>query len=309
MEEKVKISMFGISGSGKTCYLYAMAQILQGGARKDDFRLSVIANDMQQQAALNKGYMEMVADGRWPDGTNTTTDYDLRVRVQRNNMFKDVVPNLTLFDYAGGVWTNDTEEAREDRRKLMEAFAESSSLIFIVDGYTLLQAMNPEDRHPDHKDMTQPREIVAARQKIAFVENLFMSYKRLGETVPPVMVVITKSDVFIDDYELQKGKALVKEYLPSIFAHGCGVIAAITNVSLGSRLGSNMDKQITGQLSINTDHNIHLPLVYAVYAYLDERWEKEPNERAEIEKWAYSLRNMMNGKVELFKSGSPLIAL
>ncbi len=301
--------MFGISGSGKTCYLYAMAQILQGGARQGGFRLSVIANNMQQQALLNDGYMMMAADGKWPETTNVTTEYDLCVRVQYEDMFREIIPNLALYDYTGGIWTNNSDDAHQDRLRLMKAFAQSSSVVFLVDGVTLLQAMEPANLHPSHRNKATTQQIVQARQQIAFVENLFRSFKQQEGSMPPVMVVVTKSDVFADESELQQGKSLVKEYLPSIFARGSGIEAAITNVSLGTHLGST-NGAITGNLSLSTQYNIHLPIVFAVYAFLSEAYMNSPEEeQREIERWAAPMRAMMKDKVEMLNNGYPVIAV
>lgn len=303
--------MFGISGSGKTCYLYAMAQILQGGARHGDFRLSMIANDIRQQTELNNGYMQMAANGNWPKGSDSTTPYDMRVRVQFEGMFSDIIPSLTLLDYAGGIWTNDSKDSDRDRNNLMNEFSDSSAVLFLVDGKTLLQAMETIDLHPSHKGVATIQEIVMARQQISFVENLFMSYKETTESVPPVMVVVTKADVFADKDELAKGKMLIKEYLPSIFAKGSGIDAGITDVSLGTGLSVGSDgKQIIGHLSLSTQYNIHLPMVYGLYAYLSEAYEGSPrDEQIVIERLAVPLRAMMKDKVEIFSNGYPVISM
>lgn len=303
-----KISIFGVSRSGKTCYLYAMSQVLQRGAKLGDFRLSIIANDIAQQAALNSGYLEMAADGRWPQGNNTTNEYDLNVRVQNANSFKEIIPSLILYDYAGGVWTNNNPQSVQDRKQLMKAFAESSAIIFLVDGITLLHAMNNNDLHPSHRGTASIQEIVDAGQQIAFVENMFKAYKQNGNKVAPVMVVVTKADVFATSDELKNGKKLIKEYLPSIFAKGSQIDSAITDVSLGTHLGVGQGNQITGNLSLNTQYNIHLPIVYSLYAYLDGVYDQSsPAEQSYINQVLKPLREMMYGKVEMYNNGDPVI--
>ncbi len=288
-----------------------MAQVLQGGVRHGDLRLSMIANDMEQQAILNNGYLQMAVNGKWPEGSNMTIPYDLRVRVQFEGMFSDIIPSLTLLDYAGGVWTNNSPDAVQDRNNLMNEFRDSSAVLFLVDGQTLLQAMETVDLHPSHKGVATIQEIVMARQQISFVENLFVAYKEIGVTIPPVMVVVTKADVFTDQDELAKGKKLIKEYLPSIFAKGSGIEAGITDVSLGTGLSVGNDgRQIIGHLSLGTQYNIHLPMVYGLYAYLSEVYEGSPeDEREVIERIAVPLRAMMKDKVEMFSNGYPVIAV
>ena len=43
---------------------------------------------------------------------------------------------------------------------------------------------------------------------------------------------ITKADLFLNKNEVECGKKLIKRYLPSVFAKGSGIDAAITTVSL-----------------------------------------------------------------------------
>lgn len=305
-----KISMFGISGSGKTCYLYAMAQVLQHGAKEGAFRLSIIANDLEQQTLLNEGYLQMAADGMWPEGSIQTAEFDLCVRVQTGDIFRDIIPSLKLLDYKGGVWTTMSPDAVKDRKELMNAFSESSSVLFLVDGNTLLQAMDDSDLHPSHRGVVSINQKVMARQQISFVENLFMAYKQNSSSIPPVMIVVTKSDVFADTDEFNRGKVLIKDYLPSIFAKGSGIDVGLTAVSLGTNLSHGDGNKIEGHLSLSTQYNIHIPIVYALYAYLSEVYDYSPdNEKREIEHLVAPLQAMMKGRVDMYSNGYPVISV
>ena len=72
-----KICMFGISGSGKTCYLYAMAQVMSKGVKYgDSTHISIRSNDLIQQQQLFYGYNTMAAESKWPLPSNNTTEYD-----------------------------------------------------------------------------------------------------------------------------------------------------------------------------------------------------------------------------------------
>lgn len=52
----MKITMFGISNSGKTCYLCAMAKLFQDGVRQRDFKLFMNAKGdlWKNDSAVNK---------------------------------------------------------------------------------------------------------------------------------------------------------------------------------------------------------------------------------------------------------------
>lgn len=319
-----KISMFGLSGSGKTCFLYAMAQVLREGVcQGDDFKFSAIATEIPDQKALNNGYVEMAINGNWPPGSSETKQYDLHVTVECDGKLVKDIPDLTLHDYKGGIWDdNDEQKADNNRNDLMKKLFGSSAILFIVDGRTLLHAMDPNDLDPSHRNVATAEKNLMARQEISFGENMFRCFKEYSKTVtdknkikssqpnPPVLVVVTKSDVFADASELEKGKKLVKKYLPSIFAKGSGIEAGITSVSLGTGLSGKEGEQIGGRLILSTQYNIHLPMVFGLYAILSESYDGSPeDEKNDIELVMNPIRQMMKGKVDIFMNGYPAIIM
>ncbi len=304
-----KISMFGVSRAGKTCYLYAMSQIMDDGAkqREDGFRIQIKANDLEQAANLNEGYMSLVKN-TWPQGTNETKIYDFRVALQTNDEFFDrFIPNITLVDYKGGVWTLNDQTNVKERNNILNEFKESSALIFLVDGVTLLHAMDPNDRDVSHRQMSTTVTILDSRNQIRFIENIFYEYKKGNATVPPVLVAITKADVFSSTMELNMGIRYLKESLSSIFAKGSQIDAAITSLSLGENLSGKEGEHASGKFCLNTDHGIHLPMVFGIYALLSEGFDDfEPAEQHTAEIAMRSMRKMMRGKVEMFNNGYPV---
>ena len=325
----MKITMFGVSSSGKTCYLCAMAHLLQSGVQQEDFMLRLGAkrnfdDGTDYGKKLKEDYEESFYKGLWPDSTNKNTEYVFGVEMvcpsKEINDQNELVHELRLFDYAGGVWTDSGQEKKIDRDELVRQFEDSSVVLFLVDGNTLLKAMDPQKRNPCHRLMATEQEHYEAKQDIIFVRDLFAYYKqkRNGQGIPSVLVVVTKEDVFADENEFAQGKALVKELLPSIFAKGSQVEAAITNVSLGTSLGTQPGKDdkgksvsfITGDLRISTKYNLHIPIVYAMCAYFSERYDSSPeNEQNDIDKIYPYFLNMIRGRVEMFSNGYPLIAL
>lgn len=252
--------MFGLSGSGKTCYLYAMAQVMSRGVKcGDDMQISALANEVYQQQALFDGYDMMAIDKRWPSPSNSTTEYDLNFCL----LSKDYkhIPNVSvlLYDYAGGIWQNPTHEGENERRLLMENFKDSDALIFIVDSETVKKAMLDNPTIPD---------CLRAQQQVSLVQNLFNRYKREYLRMPPVLLCITKGDLFESKEENEKAYEYLRDFLPSIFAIGSNVDAALTTVALGDNLTNN-DSELSGELTNNLEHNIHIPMLYALYAYYD----------------------------------------
>lgn len=299
-----KVSVFGVRGAGKTCYIYAMAQVMQAGATYNDTTISLIANDIKQQSRLNRGYAEL-ADHMWPMGSLKTTLYDFKVRLQHDDEYQEIIPSLLIRDYRGGLLQSE-EENDEEFEELLDSFSDSCAIVFLVDGETLLQALDPMDVDPHHRVALETNQILSARNQISFVENLFMEYKKRNQRIPPVMIAITKSDLFYNAEEIDKGKKLIKRYLPSVFAKGSGIDAAITSVSLGDNLSRDEQNRLYGNLLLNTSRNIHLPIIYALYAYLDSVYDDSTSEEQHfIDDVLFTLRRMFEGRVEVYYNGKP----
>lgn len=315
-----KICMFGVSGSGKTCYLHAMSQVFNNGVEKDGTSISVIANNMEQQDTLNRGYLRMIR-GLWPPPSRETTEYDFAIRVQTDGLGKDIIPSLIFLDYRGGIWEHFDEEDNDDKEKRKKEYEEllhrlcddkekneyTTSVLFMIDANTLLNAMDMMDKDPKHKIPIAIDEQVEAQQQISFIENLFKTFKRCQKNIPPILVVITKSDIFASDFEIEKGKQYVRRKLPSLFAKGSNVWAGITNVALGNDL-TNVNNKLGGTLDITMNHNIHIPIIFSLYAYLSESGGDEDDMRT-INALLPKLRNMFAQKVELYYNGNIAIAV
>lgn len=299
-----KVSVFGVRGAGKTCYIYAMAQVMQAGATYNDTTISLIANDIRQQSRLNRGYAEL-ADSTWPMGSQITTVYDFKVRLQHGNEYQEIIPSLLIRDYRGGLLQSEDDNDQEFE-ELLDSFSDSCAIVFLVDGETLLQALDPMDVAPQHRVPLEPNQILVARNQISFVENLFMEYKKRNQSIPPVMIAITKSDLFYNKEELDKGKKLIRQYLPSVFAKGSGIDAAITSLSLGDNLSKGEQNRLYGNLLLNTSRNIHLPIIYALYAYLDSVYYGSTSEEQQfIDDVLFTLRRMFEGRVDVYYNGAP----
>ena len=324
-----KISMFGISGSGKTCYLYAMAHLLCniGLSYNDKFQFSIKATDPDKQGELDNGYLEMKR-GIWPKNTGLDEinqfnsnldgkpgdelickDYEFKVRIgyelNGRKEFNDYT-FLTISDYAGGWWKD-----RSYRKKLISHFRGSSVIVCFIDGETLLKAIDSFDIDPIHRLVVDDVDIAKAKQDIGFIENMIEEYKKEGNGIPLILMAITKADVFASTEELEKGKKYLKQHLPSLFAKGSKVETALTAISLGKNLGKDNNNQVIGDIEPSMDFNLHIPIILGYYAWLGEiyRGKISDDEHAIILCEAAALNKMMEGKVEMYRNGEPLILL
>lgn len=296
--------MFGVTSSGKTCFLYAMAKVLRKGIRQGDNLVKIISNRTDQQTMLNNGYMD-IANRKWPKGSVDTETFDFQVSMQCNGYFDVVIDSLEIQDYRGGILQEISKQGEQKLVDLLESFRGSSAIIFIVDGQTLIDAMDKEDRDVCHRGNTDLSHQLMARDQIEFVENIFIEYKRVEESIPPIIIAISKGDIFASNYEKENGIRLIKESLPSIFATGSKMTAGITVMSLGEGLGSDENGGIIGTLKLNQDCNIHVPVIFGIYADLCYQYEetKDEGDKKGIYVLLTQLRRMFADRVELFIDG------
>lgn len=210
-----------------------------------------------------------------------------------------------MIDYKGGLLDGGTNDA-EEFNKLMTAFTNSCALVFFIDGDTLLKAMNPQDQDPEHRLLIDAKSVSKARNRISWIENLLWEYKKKSP-IPPILITITKSDLFLSKEEIERGKDLVKRFLPSIFGKGTKIDSAITNISLGHNLSHGENGQLCGNLVINSSTNIHIPIIYTLYAYIDSIYDtSDLKTQAYYDDILSILRTVLKGRIDMYCNGYPV---
>lgn len=243
----MKISILGVSRSGKTCYISAVSQVLKNCNLGNGCRVSLKTNDIAKQLELDNNFMSMATEREWPKGTDTTTSYDFRIHFQSQDAGLQL-SSLTMDDYRGGMLNGMSKQDKNDRDNFIESLADTAVITFLIDGTTVLNAMDELDKDATHRGETQAPEKLAAINEISIMENIL--YKRIQNKngIPPILIVITKSDVFASKEELNNGISLVKDLLSALFSFGNRLFVGITTVSLGSGLDKGDNNSIIGQL-------------------------------------------------------------
>lgn len=294
-----QVSIFGLRGSGKSCYLYAMAEVMNSGVEiSPNEKLTVTTPVLKQRIMLDKGF-EMLAEGHWPQGSSETLVYDFDVKMNENGRFQSVM-SFKMQDYRGGALNGATEEDEEERERLLKAFKNSTAIIFMVDGQSLSDVLPGSG--------ASLSSIVKARHNISFIQDLFRLYvQRVGsENVVPILLAITKSDL-LDDDKLMRAKSYLKDNLPEIFNNGSGVFVAITSVSIGENL-RNDNGILQGRLVLNQRRNIHIPMLFPVYCF----WSKQVDSGEtddNMERRMNILRRLFEYKIEFYYNGEPVIGM
>ena len=173
--------------------------------------------------------------------------------------------------------------------------SDTAVITFLIDGTTVLNAMDELDKDAVHRGGTQAPEKLAAINEISIMENIL--YKRIQNkaNIPPVLIVITKSDVFASKEEFNNGISLVKDLLSALFSFGNRLFVGITTVSLGSGLDKG-------------DNNRHIPMLFAFYAYLDAEYEIFPD-KTNTDKVMSAIRKVFAGKISFYDNGKEAFSI
>lgn len=250
-----KISFYGLSGSGKSCYIFAMSQALsQGVPFNDGELLTVITPDPRQMLRLYKAFEKMM-NGKWPDGNVESVKYNFNVRKALNLLME-----LDITDFRGGLLDSTEEDDEEEQKKLFESYRNSSVLLFFIGADKTKAAMQGDPE---------------ARFNIQYLNTLYEGYLGLSEESrkTPVMVVLTKSDM-LSNVEKESAIDFLKNQMRGMFGAGTGITAGITAVTLGSNL-TNEGGELEGELNINpTAGNLNIPILFSLFHVMAQKIEK-----------------------------------
>lgn len=287
----MNLCLLGLSGSGKTCYLYTATHVLARGIEVNGHTISATSCNRQQAIRLNNG-IEQMASGIWPEGSIETLTYPFDLKIDGKYISK-----FTIYDYRGGMLNGLDDNDQDDVVDIFNTFEKSSCIIILVDGDTIMKAQDPELLSPSHRQNISFVDQLKARNELNYIESLVKECnERMNKNVP-ILLAITKSDIFSPD-ELEAGKNLLKKLLPSIFSLHNDIIVGITAVTLGENL-QNEDGKLTGTLCLNTNGNIHIPILFALFQGIDVVGESIDAKEARM-----LIRNLFHSnKINLYRGG------
>lgn len=277
MEKNRKISFYGLSRSGKSCYIFAMAQALSQGLCFPDGEILTVKSPIpMQMAKLYKSYQQMT-DGRWPAGNTESVDYKFNARLRLEKLM-----SFNLKDYRGGLLDTCDEDEIDEQDELFSSFEDSAVLLFFVGADTVIKAMEKD---------------VESNIKLNFLSTLYENFlDRTNDARTPVMIVISKSDM-LSPQELLKAKEFTKNKLQSMFGHGTNITAAITTVTLGKNL-SNENGELEGDLIIGpTAGNIHIPIIYSLFCVISNKIEEAVGKLSSAQDDYKNAQNELNNEM------------
>lgn len=269
-----KISIYGLSGSGKSCYIYAMTKALSKGVKFDNGKVMTMVNsDLKQVNLLNQRF-KMMVDGVWPPGTSETS-----VFTYRNSIAFKLIANISIRDYRGGIFSSIEEDDMNEIEDLYKSFKDSGSLAFFIGVDKVMRAMKGD---------------VDAFNDLGMMHNLYAKYL---ETYPndttPIIFVLTKADLASPE-ELEACKNFVRDNYAAFFGAGTGLTVGLTAVTLGRNLGCGADNELIGELRVGpSEGNIQIPILFTIFGIYSKRIAEELERNA-------SLKVALEGHLDTF---------
>lgn len=286
-----KISIYGLSGSGKSCYIYAMTKALSKGIKFDNNKVMTMVNpDLRQVNLLNQRF-SMMANGMWPPGTSETTEY-----VYRNSIAFKPITNISIRDYRGGIFSSIEEEDMKEIDNLFKSFKDSASLAFFIGVDKVMRAMNGD---------------VDAFNDLGLIHALYAKYlEENPDDHTPIIFVLTKADLASPD-ELEACKNFVRDNYAAFFGAGTGLTVGLTAVTLGRNLGCGADNELIGELRVGpSEGNIQIPILFTIFGLYSKRIAEELannagfNRTLESHKDELALREQRNFFEKLWYGGT-----
>ena len=275
--EDIKITMLGTTGAGKTSYLLGMYAVMQTGIQ--GFTLS--AKDMDLDLELTERWEKLISvkgEDRWPTPNAGAMEH---YGFNFSYGFRPLM-GFEWLDYRGLALSDRSTE--QDVQDLVQYLSESQCLFLCISGEHLIEPVSP----------STVREIKSDRMN-QFIQQYISEKKQPSDRDPfPVAIVITKYDL-CHHRNRDEIIADVQKLFQALFTPNTGWLTMICPVSLGKELCKDLD---SGNI---IPVNVHLPVVFAVYAQLRAYGIKFKAQRDRLSGSIDSIEKN-NSLIKLFKS-------
>lgn len=239
-----QISIIGLSRSGKTCYIYAMAKTMKRGINN----ISIFSPDDIMRDKLKEGWKKISKEHIWPKGSDKITHCDFECLIHLRS-----VMDFCWDDYKGGMLNSFDEISQKEKADFFKYLENSAGLIFCVPADTINRIINDDDDD--------------AFEELEELNDFILKSVKIIKDIP-VTVAITKSDLFDDDQAISVAREIIKEELNALFDKGNKVSVLLVPVTLGEGLGDGEQGGKITKGTINADPkdgHIHLPVMFNLY--------------------------------------------
>lgn len=244
-----QITILGMSGSGKTCYLLGLYYKMGSGLKG-----YTITTDEDTDVQLRNRYTKLCdasldKQERFPAGTDNISKYEFDLQYGYNTIM-----SFDWVDYPGGLLKEKNSGSLEEYEEVKKEINNSSSLFICVDG-SLLRGDDIDCK------------IDNVRDKCSNVINTFFTdYLKNNNALPPTAIIVTKYDICKDDTgEEELCKIIEEAFSPFFVKNNTEKVVTIIPVSIGTNI---MDDDYSGKMK---PLNIHLPIFMGIWFVLSRK--------------------------------------
>ncbi|MEA5554031.1 hypothetical protein VB713_24125 [Anabaena cylindrica UHCC 0172] len=248
MAAEVKITMLGVSGAGKTCYMLGLYSTMQLGLQG----FTLTTTDMDEDLRLTSLWERMVdseGEDRWPAGTSEPHEYEFDFCYGMRRLI-----SFDWLDYRGGAMKDVSTQ--DDVQVLTKRLRGSNCIFLCVSGEDLKEEVSSPI---ELKNIARKSGIDRMNKFLTILTNNLSDSQRPF----PIVILITKYD---QCQKRTKEKLIedIKQMFNVLFMPNQDWLIMLCPVSLGKDLATNRDE---GEID---PKNLHLPLVFALYARFRE---------------------------------------
>jgi hypothetical protein len=175
----LKVTLFGGTGQGKTCYTLALLYMMASGI--EGFRIE--AKDADTTTKYLNPWRDFVMGKKWPAPTMGRREDLFRLLFQN-----EFVTDFRWVDYQGGAINVPSDES-EEAAQLHADIQESNAVIIVADAYTIA---------------TRPQIEAELLTSSAYIFNLLNNYKfKTPDAASGITIalVLTKADILPDEFK------------------------------------------------------------------------------------------------------------
>lgn len=243
-----QITILGMSGAGKTCYLLGLYYKMGSGMKG-----YTITTDEDTDVQLRDRYAKMCDQSlgieRFPVGTDNISKYTFNLECG----YKPIM-SFDWVDYPGGILNRKNEGNLDEYEDVKKSINQSSSLFICVDG-SLLVGDDIEEKIDRVKDGCS-----------SVINTFFSEYFASNNQLPPTAIVVTKYDLCHQDTDEDELCEIIEEAFSPFFVKDENLkIVTIIPVSIGKNI---MDNDYSGRLK---PMNIHLPIFMGIWFALSKK--------------------------------------
>ncbi len=255
--------MIGFSGSGKTCFLYAMYHYMLNGS----VGINITSTDHNANLDLAVGWSDISTGRYWPLGTNETRFYDFTMMYHQRSL-----ATFKWCDYRGGI-LSERMEGNQEVPEFHQRILESDAIILCVGAETILDVYHKGESASDYQFQ---------------IFNFLITNYAIQQTKRiPISIVLTKSDLYSPEEE-KISYEIIRNKLGPLFQIGANWEVTIIAARLGKELGHDHANKIIG---IIEPYNVHLPVLCFLNVLINKKL-REVEER--LKDYNYDMQRWKN---------------